>query len=248
MALYLSGVPEADALLEHDGFALLVGMVLDQQVPLERAFLSPYELRQRLGGTLDARAVVAMDPEVLRAAFSEKPALHRFPGSMADRVQQMARMVVDRFEGDAERVWSDSTDGADLLRRVRSLPGFGEQKAKIFVALLGKRLDVRPPGWEQAAGHFAEPGSFLSIADIDSPEALARVRDHKREIKAAMKGLARLEDAGNASPRSAKVAKAAPKASAGRRVAPKAIAKAATKTTATKTTARTAAKAKPKGN
>lgn len=195
MGLYLSGVREADDLLEKDGFALLIGMVLDQQIPLERAFLSPFDLRNRLGGTLDVRAIAAMDPQVLRAAFSERPALHRFPGSMADRVQQLAREIMERFEGDASTVWTKAADGADLLRRVRSLPGFGDQKARIFVALLAKRLGVRPPGWEKAAANFGQPGSFLSIADIDSAAALERVREHKREVKAAMKGLARLEGA-----------------------------------------------------
>lgn len=194
MALFLSGGDaEADALLETDAFALLIGMLLDQQVPMERAFSAPLALRARLGGTLDVATVLATDPERLRQAFAQKPALHRFPAAMADRTASLARVIEDRFGGDPAAVWTGAADGADLLRRVRQLPGFGEQKARIFIALLGKRLGITVPGWERAAGAFGEPGVFRSVADIDSPDALQRVRAHKADVKAATKQLARLE-------------------------------------------------------
>lgn len=196
MGLYLSGGDAtADALLETDAFALLIGMLLDQQVPMERAFSAPAELKARLGGTLDVATVLAIDPETLRRAFSEKPALHRFPSAMADRTALLARTIADRFGGDAAAVWTGATDGADLLKRVRQLPGFGEQKARIFIALLGKRLGLAVPGWQQAAGGFGEPGVYRSVADIDSPEALEQVRAHKRDVKAATKGLQRIDAA-----------------------------------------------------
>ncbi|MCU1490159.1 MAG: hypothetical protein JWM85_1564 [Acidimicrobiaceae bacterium] len=196
MGLHLAGEQAADQLLENDPFALLIGMVLDQQVPLERAFSAPLALRERLGGELSVRGVAAIDPEQLAAAFSAKPALHRFPGAMAERVQRLAQLLEERFDGDAAAVWTSASDGTELLANVRSLPGFGEQKARIFVALLGKRLGVRPSGWERAAGSFGEPGSFASVADIDSPEALARVREHKRQMKLAAKALAQGSSAG----------------------------------------------------
>ena len=187
--LYLSGDEEADAFLVKDPFALLIGMVLDQQVPMERAFSAPYALRERLGGKLGVEQIAAMAPEELSAVFSERPALHRFPGSMSERVQQLARTLLANFGGDAAAVWTSAADGKELLRNVRSLPGFGEQKARIFVALLAKRLSVAPPGWEAAAGAFGAPGSFSSVADIDGPDALARVRQHKAEVKAAIKSV-----------------------------------------------------------
>ena len=193
MGLFLAGERSRDELLETDPFALLIGMVLDQQIPMERAFSSPGDLKERLGGTLEVHQIADMDPERLRAAFAEKPALHRFPGSMADRVQQLAKTLVESFDADAASVWTKSSDGAELLKRVRQLPGFGEQKARIFVALLGKRLGVRPSGWDRAAGAFAEKGAFLSIADIDGPAAYAKVRAHKREMKAAQKAVPALE-------------------------------------------------------
>ena len=144
--LHLSQEPEADALLSDNPFALVVGMVLDQQVPLEWAFASPLELQRRLGKSLDAKRIAQMDPEALAAAFSSRPALHRYPGSMAARVQELAKLVVERYGGRTEAIWTGATSGDDLLRRVKELPGFGEQKAKIFVALLGKQLGVRPDG------------------------------------------------------------------------------------------------------
>lgn len=176
---------EADALLSRDPLALLIAMVLDQQIPLERAFRAPAELRERMGGRLDVHELAGADPEQLAAVFAQPPALHRFPGSMAKRVQALCAHLVERHGGKAARVWKDASDGRQLLANVRALPGFGEQKAQIFVALLGKRLGVRPPGWAEAAGAYGGEGTFLSVADIDGPEALARVRAHKKEMKAA---------------------------------------------------------------
>lgn len=185
--LTLSGDAEADALLSTDAFALLIGMVLDQQIPLKWAFGGPYRLKQRLGGHLDAAEVAAMDPEALGKAFAERPALHRFPGSNAKRVHVLAEIIVNEYDGHAERVWNTAETGAELYRRVKALPGFGEMKAKIFVALLGKQLGIRPPGWEDAAGPFGQPGTLMSVADITGPETLAEVRDYKRAKKAAAK-------------------------------------------------------------
>ncbi len=190
MALYLTGDPDADALLSDDPLALLIGMVLDQQVPLERAFHSPYDLEQRLGTGLDAHALASMDPEALAAVFGERPALHRFPTSMAARVQELCAVIVDTYGGDPAAVWTTAADGKELLANVKALPGFGEQKARIFVALLGKQLGVRPEGWERAAGPFGAKGSFRSVADIDSPEALAKVRRYKQKKKAEAKAAA----------------------------------------------------------
>lgn len=188
--LQLSQHPAADKLLSADPLALLIGMVLDQQIPLERAFRSPYDLKERLGGRLDAAEIAAMEPDELAAVFATPPALHRFPRANAARVQQVCRILVDEYRGKASRVWSTAADGAELLRRVKALPGFGEQKARIFVALLGKQLGVRPEGWEAAAGAFGEPGSFVSVADIEGPESLARVRQYKQARKAAAKAAA----------------------------------------------------------
>jgi uncharacterized HhH-GPD family protein len=196
MALYLSGDTEADELLTNHPFALLIGMVLDQQIPLERAFAAPLLLRDRLGGSLDVNEIAAMDPQAIADIFSEKPALHRFPASMAARVQVLAALVLENFGGDPARIWNDAADGAELLRNVKSLPGFGEQKARIFIGLLGKQLNVRPSGWEKAAGNFGTPGTFASIADINSPEALKRVREHKAQMKAAAKAVAAVGTSG----------------------------------------------------
>lgn len=190
LKLPLSGDEAADRLLEDDPLALLIGMVLDQQVPLERAFRSPYDLKERMGGTLDIHAIADADPDELGSIFATPPALHRFPGSMAKRVQEMCRHVITEHGGDAAAVWTNAKDGADLVKRVRALPGFGEQKARIFVALLGKRLDVAPKGWESAAGDYGQPGSFKSVADIDGPDALTRVRAYKKDMKAKAKAKA----------------------------------------------------------
>ena len=169
---------------------MLIGMVLDQQVPLERAFSSPRDLRDRLGGQLDAGAIAAMDPGELAEVFSQRPALHRFPASNAGRVQQLCQIIVSDYGGDAASVWEGASSGTDLLRRVRALPGFGEQKAKIFVALLGKQLGVRPSGWQEVSKPFGDKGTHSSVADITSKESLLRVRAHKAEIKAAAKAKA----------------------------------------------------------
>ena len=190
MALYLSGDPEADTLLSEDPLALLIGMVLDQQVPLERAFSSPRDLRDRLGGQLDAGAIAAMDPAELAEVFSQRPALHRFPASNAGRVQQLCQIIVTEYGGDAASVWECASSGTELLRRVRALPGFGEQKAKIFVALVGKQLGAHPTGWREVSKPFGDKGTHYSVADITSKESLLRVRAHKAEMKAAAKAKA----------------------------------------------------------
>lgn len=189
-ALRLSGDAEADKLLSDDPLALLIGMVLDQQIPLERAFSSPRDLRDRLGGRLDAGQVAEMDPDRLSSIFAERPALHRFPAANAKRVQDLCRIVVDDYEGSASNVWATASTGEELLRRIRALPGFGEQKARIFVALLAKQIDVRPKGWQAAAGRFGEKGSFLSVADITDGVSLAKVRAYKQQMKAAAKAAA----------------------------------------------------------
>jgi uncharacterized HhH-GPD family protein len=196
--LHLSQEPEADALLSKNSFALVVGMVLDQQVPLEWAFASPLELQRRLGKSLDAKRIAQMDPEALATAFSSRPALHRYPGSMAARTQELAKLVVERYGGRTEEIWTGATSGEELFRRVKELPGFGEQKAKIFVALLGKQLGVRPEGWNTVSTPFSEPGSFCSVADITDTESLNNVRAFKQAMKAANKAKASPDKAGKA--------------------------------------------------
>ena len=183
-ALHLSQDPDADALLTRDPLALLTGMLLDQQIPMEKAFRGPKVLQERLG-SLDA-ATIAEHPD-LAAVFATVPAIHRFPGSMAGRVQELCRHLVAEYEGDAERVWSRVKTGAELLARLEALPGFGKQKAQIFLALLGKQCGVRPRGWREAAGAYGEDGSFRSVADVTSPETLLRVRAYKQTMKAAAK-------------------------------------------------------------
>jgi uncharacterized HhH-GPD family protein len=185
--LNLSGDPAADQLLSEDPFALLIGMVLDQQIPLERAFTAPRDLKQRLGGRLDAGFIASMGPDKLAAVFAERPALHRFPASNAERVQQLARIVAEDYAGDASRIWGEARTGEELLKRVKELPGFGQQKAKIFVALLGKQLGVKPRGWKEVCRPFGDTGTHYSVADITGPESLAKVRAHKARMKAAAK-------------------------------------------------------------
>jgi uncharacterized HhH-GPD family protein len=182
----VTGDPEADQLLVEDPFARLLGMLLDQQITMEMAFAAPARLRERLDGTLDPATIVAMDPDDFDARFRVKPALHRFPGSMSKRVRAVAQAIVDDYAGDTERIWTEAADGADLFSRLRALPGFGDEKARIFVAVLAKRFDVRPDGWEAAAGPFADD-TPRSVADIDSPEGLLKVRAWKKAQKA--KGL-----------------------------------------------------------
>ena len=189
-ALPLSGDPDADELLATDPLALLIGMLLDQQVPMERAFHSPYDLKERLGGRLDGAEIAAMDPDELAVVFRGPPALHRFPGSMAARTQDLSRHLVEHYGGRADRVWNEAKTGQELFANLKALPGFGEQKARIFVALLAKRLGVTPAGWEEVAGGYGQPGWF-SVADIDGPDALARVREHKRAMKAEAKAKTR---------------------------------------------------------
>jgi uncharacterized HhH-GPD family protein len=185
--LHLAQYAEADKLLSDDPLALLIGMVLDQQMPLERAFEAPLLLQQRLGRTYDAADLAAMDPEELVQVFVARPALHRFPAANARRVQQLCQLIVDRYDSDPSRIWTTAADGAELFKRVKELPGFGEQKARIFVGLLGKQLGVQPPGWEAAAGRFGQPGTFFSVADIVDETTLGRVRAYKQQLKAAAK-------------------------------------------------------------
>ncbi|MEU6052532.1 HhH-GPD-type base excision DNA repair protein [Streptomyces xanthochromogenes] len=184
--LRLAQQPEADELLGRSPLAALVGMLLDQQVPMEWAFSGPYTIARRMGADdLDAEAIAAYDPEAFAELLKEKPAVHRYPGSMAKRIQQLCRFLVEEYGGDAAGVWTGVASGAELFSRLKALPGFGEQKARIFLALLGKQLGVRPRGWREAAGPYGEAGSFRSVADITGPESLAKVRAYKQEAKAA---------------------------------------------------------------
>jgi uncharacterized HhH-GPD family protein len=188
--LCLAQNPDADALLSRDPLALLIGMVLDQQIPLEWAFTGPLTLTQRLGRDLDATDLAERDPDQLAAVFATPPALHRFPGSMAARVQQLCRVIVDEYDGEPTNIWSGVKQGDELRRRIEALPGFGKHKAKIFVALLGKQYGIRPSGWREAAGEFGVAGSYRSVADITSRKTLERVRSYKKEMKAAAKAAA----------------------------------------------------------
>jgi uncharacterized HhH-GPD family protein len=181
MAITWTGRPEADRLLETDPLALLIGLVLDQQVKMEKAFSGPYELKLRLGH-LDATKIAAMDPDRLDAVFRERPALHRFPGNMARRVQQLCQVVDSEYGGDAGAIWRDVGDGAELARRISALPGFGEQKTLITMAVLGKKLGVTPPGWE------AHAAQWHTVADVDSPESMAEAREVKRRMRSAEAG------------------------------------------------------------
>jgi uncharacterized HhH-GPD family protein len=195
----ISGVPTlriaqdaaADELLSRDPLALLLGMLFDQQFPMERAFAGPRLLADRLGldagDALDAAALATADPERLAAAFQGPPAVHRYPGSMAARTQELCRLLVERYGGRAEALWDDVPDGAALLRRLGELPGFGAQKARIMVALLGKQYGVTPPGWREAAGAYGEEGARRSVADVTGPASLAEVREFKQAQKAAAK-------------------------------------------------------------
>ncbi|MGI5208030.1 HhH-GPD-type base excision DNA repair protein [Spirillospora sp. CA-108201] len=186
--VHLAQRPEADELLGRSPLAALVGMLLDQQIPMEWAFSGPYTIAQRLGSDdLDAHEIAAHDPERFAALLAEKPAVHRYPGSMAKRVQQLCQYLVDHYDGDAEKVWKGVDTGKELYKRLNGLPGFGKQKAQIFLALLGKQFGVRPDGWREAAGAYGEEGSHRSVADITGPDSLARVRAFKQEMKAAAK-------------------------------------------------------------
>ncbi|MCT9819680.1 Fe-S cluster assembly protein HesB [Microbacterium sp. W1N] len=192
MALHITGDDAADALLTDDPLALLVGMLLDQQIAMETAFTGPWKIRERAGG-LDAAQVAGYDPEAFTELFRQTPAVHRFPGSMAARVQALCQALVDDWDGDAAALWTRGDgdagpDGPTVLKRLKALPGFGEQKARIFLALLGKQYGFTGAGWREASAPYGEEGSFRSVADIVSPESLTKVREHKRAAKAAAKG------------------------------------------------------------
>lgn len=185
--LWITGDADADRLLTDDPFALLVGMLLDQQFPMESAFSGPHKIAQRMGG-LDVRRVAEANPEDFAAMCATPPAVHRFPGSMAGRIQAVAQAVVDDYDGDVSRLWTDGDpDGATVLKRLVALPGFGDQKARIFLALLGKQVGVQPPGWREAAGAYGEEGARRSIADVTDATSLAEVRTTKQAAKAAAK-------------------------------------------------------------
>ncbi|MEW2566075.1 HhH-GPD-type base excision DNA repair protein [Streptomyces sp. NPDC047070] len=215
VTLHLAQQPEADELLGRSPLAALVGMLLDQQVPMEWAFAGPYTIARRLDADdLDAHEIAAYEPEAFAALLSTKPAVHRYPGSMAKRIQQLCQYLVEHYDGDAAKVWegagSDTgpVTGAELLRRLKELPGFGTQKAQIFLALLGKQLGVRPKGWREAAGPYGEARSFRSVADITGPESLTKVRAHKQEMKAAAKAAAETTAKSATAAKTAKTAKA----------------------------------------
>jgi uncharacterized HhH-GPD family protein len=184
----ITGDDAANRLLVENPLALLIGMLLDQQVPMEWAFRGPLTLRTRLG-SLDAPTIAAMDPDDVEAVFRDKPALHRYPGSMAKRTHALCVHLVEHHGGDAAAVWSDGADAATVFARIRALPGYGPEKAKIFLAILGKRLGVAPPGWEALANPFSDEAP-RSVADVDSPESLQRVRAWKQAQKAAGKSKA----------------------------------------------------------
>ena len=184
--LSLAQNPEADALLEANPFALLVGMLLDQQIPMEVAFAGPKKIDERIGG-FDARVIADYNPDEFTALCSKTPAIHRFPGSMSKRVQALAQVVVDQYGGDATALWSDGAEGQEVLRRLKALPGFGEQKAKTFLALLGKQYGVTPKGWRAAAGDYGKAGTHMSVADVKDAGSLQKVRTYKKEAKARSK-------------------------------------------------------------
>ncbi len=191
MTLHLATTPQANAFLAEDPLGLLIGMLLDQQIPMEKAFTSPQVLAERMGtSSLDAHAIAEHDSERFEVLFREVPALHRFPAAMAKRVQEMCRALVEQYDGDAAQVWTSAADGAELVRRIAALPGFGAQKARIFTALLGKQFDVQPAGWRAAAGAYGEPGSFRSVADVVDRASLTKVREFKKQAKAAAKAAA----------------------------------------------------------
>jgi uncharacterized HhH-GPD family protein len=187
--LPVTGEPEADRLLVDNPLALLIGMLLDQQVPMEWAFRGPLTLKERLGGSLDAETITALGADKVEAVFREKPAMHRYPGSMGQRTHALSAYIVEHYGGDAAAIWRDAPSGAEVYRRLRELPGYGEEKAKILLAILGKRLGVAAPGWEEAAAPFSDD-TPRSVADVDSEATLARVREFKKAQKAKKKGKA----------------------------------------------------------
>jgi uncharacterized HhH-GPD family protein len=185
--MFLASTAEANELLERDPFALLLAMMLDQQIPMEKAFTSPEVLRERLGRELNAADIAAYDEDELVTIFSTPPALHRFPSAMAKRAQVLAQIVADRYDGDAASIWTTADSGQELVRRISELPGFGAQKAKMFAALLGKQVGARPPGWRAASAPYGGAGTFVSAADVVDATSLAKVKAHKKEMKAAAK-------------------------------------------------------------
>jgi uncharacterized HhH-GPD family protein len=190
VTIWMPVQPEANELLNRSPLALLIAMLLDQQVTLEKAFSGPLDLVRRLGHEPTAAELAEFDPDRLAAIFSERPALHRYPRAMAAKVQEMARIIVEQYDGDTARLWETAGTGAELLKRIAALPGFGAQKAQIFVALLGKQLGVRPDGWREAAGTFGAEGTRFSVADITDEVTLGEVRSHKQALKAAAKAKA----------------------------------------------------------
>jgi uncharacterized HhH-GPD family protein len=185
MTLSLPIDPKANDLLRRDALAVLVAMTLDQQITMEKAFTSPYVLAQRLGHEPTATELADFDPDELIGIFSTPPALHRFPKAMAARVQEVCRVIVEVYGGEVSALWADVRDGTELIKRIEALPGFGKQKAQIFVALLGKQFGVRPEGWREAAGGYGPEGTFKSVADIVDADSLTKVRDYKKQQKAA---------------------------------------------------------------
>ena len=191
MAIWMPVEPEANELLTRSPLALLIAMLLDQQVPLEKAFSGPLELVRRLGHEPTVAELAEFDPDALAEIFSERPALHRYPRAMAARVQDLARLIMEQYDGEPAHVWESASSGTQLLKQVAALPGFGAQKAQIFVALLGKQLGVRPDGWQEASGAFGDEGTRFSVADITDEETLRQVRAHKAAVKAAAKAAAK---------------------------------------------------------
>ncbi|GAA1634639.1 HhH-GPD-type base excision DNA repair protein [Saccharothrix algeriensis] len=186
--LWLAQEPAADEMLRHDPLALITAMLLDQQIPLEKAFVGPYRLAERMGvERLNATAIADYEPEAFAQLFSTPPAIHRFPGSMAERTQKLARAIADDYDGDAATIWTGAADGKDLFKRLSALPGFGKMKAQIFIALLGKQFGVQPAGWREVAGAYGEEGSLRSVADIRDAASLAKVREFKKQMKADAK-------------------------------------------------------------
>lgn len=186
MTIQIAQDPAADSLLQESSFALLVGMMLDQQYPMEHAFRGPAKIQERLG-SFSVEQIAHADPEQFAEMASTTPAIHRFPASMAARMQDLARIVLEEYDGDAARLWTEATDGKDLMKRLTALPGFGKQKAQIFVALVAKQLGVQPEGWERVAGDYSLPG-HRSVADVVDGESLQKVRDFKKAKKSAAKG------------------------------------------------------------
>lgn len=183
MAIHITGDPHADQVLTDSPFALLLGMLLDQQFPMERAFAGPAKLLERFG-TLEPGEIASADPEKFVSLCAQPPAVHRFPGSMAGRIQAVARIVATEYDGQAARIWLEAADGPDLLRRMTALPGFGRQKAQIFIALLAKQVGTRPEGWETAGGDYSLAG-HRSVADVVDAASLEKVRSYKKQQKAA---------------------------------------------------------------